>query len=75
MSPTETVGNDGAALSAQDLRELGRTMMAYVRPAESDGVSGYAIHSGDGVVIGFAPDRISAIGAILQHGMECVSLH
>ena len=65
---------DSVDLSPQDFRELGRMLVAYVRPAVSDGVSGYAIHGADGAVIGFAPDRLSAVGAILQHGMDPVSL-
>ena len=74
MSPTQNACHE-APISPQDLRELGRMMVAYIRPAVSEGVSGFAIHGADGAVIGFAPDRLNAIGAILQHGMECVSLH
>ncbi len=66
---------DNAIFSAQDLRNLGRMAVAYVRPAEADGVRGYAIHGADGAVIGFAEERATAVAAILQHGMEPVSLH
>ena len=74
MSPTQNACPE-APISSQDLQELGRMMVAYIRPAVSEGVPGFAIHGADGAVIGFAPDRLNAIGAILQHGMECVSLH
>ena len=74
MSPTQNACHE-PPISPQDLRELGRMMVAYIRPAVSEGVPGFAIHGADGAVIGFAPDRLNAIGAILQHGMECVSLH
>ena len=74
MSPTQNAGHE-APISPQDLRELGRMLVAYIRPAVSEGVPGFAIHGADGAVIGFAPDRLNAIGAIRQHGMECVSLH
>ena len=75
MSTTQKIQNDDAPLSPQDLRELGRMTVAYVRPAVSEGVPGYAIHGADGAVIGFAPDKTMAIGAILQHGLDVVSLH
>ena len=75
MSSTRNAENEEFMSGAADLRDLGRMMVAYIRPAEADGVQGFAIHGADGTVIGFAPDRSTAIGAILQNGMEFVSLN
>lgn len=75
MSPTENVTDQSGPISTQDLQELGKMMVAYIRPAVSEGISGFAIHGADGAVIGFAADRLNAIGAIREHGMEFVSVH
>ncbi len=75
MSAVQKSSNDHAVLSPQDLRELGRMTVAYVRPALSEGVPGFAIHGADGAVIGFAPEKAMAVGAIIQLGLELVSLH
>lgn len=61
--------------SAQELAGMGRALIAYLRPAESDGVQGYAIHGADGAVLGFAPTEAQAIVALREHGMEIVSVH
>lgn len=58
-----------------ELRELGRLMVAYIKPARADGVDGFAIFGADGSVIGFAPEHDLAVAAILQNGMEVASLH
>lgn len=58
-----------------DLATLGLEHLAYIRAAEMDGTQGFSIHAADGRIIGFAPDRSKAIGAIKQHEMEPVSLH
>lgn len=77
MSAIETKpGNPGGpVLTPQEFRDLGKMLLAYVRPGEAEGVSGWTIHGADGAVIGFATERDAALGAILQHGMEPVSLH
>lgn len=66
---------DAPELTLQELRELGKMLFAYVRPSISDGTPGWSIHAADGEVIGFATERAAALGAIIQHGMEPVSLH
>jgi hypothetical protein len=58
-----------------DLAEIGKLEIAYVKPARSDGIDGFAIFGADGKVIGFAPERDLAIAAIMQNGMELVSVH
>lgn len=61
--------------TAQDLEGMGRAFLAYLRPAEADGVRGYAIHGADGAVLGFAPSEAQAIIALREHGMELVAVH
>ena len=61
-------------LSDQDLAGLGMHQMAYLREAKMDGVQGFAICAADGNVIGFAPTRVKAMAAVLQHDMEVASL-
>lgn len=74
IDPKPARGNP-PELTLQEFRELGKMLFAYVRPAVSDGAPGWAIHAADGEAIGFATDRDAALGAIIQHGMEPVSLH
>jgi len=61
--------------SAQELAGMGRALIAYLRPAEAEGVRGYAIHGADGTILGFAPTEAQAIVALREHGMELVSVH
>jgi hypothetical protein len=70
------IGNEQSRdTTAQDLASMGRTFVAYLRPAEADGVPGYAIHGADGAVLGFAPTEAQAVVALREHGMEVVSIH
>jgi hypothetical protein len=62
-------------ITESDLAGLGMNRMAYLRPAQVDGIRGYAICAADGTVIGFAPSRDKAIGAIIQNDLEPVALH
>jgi hypothetical protein len=70
MTPDQT-----AIAEPIDLKTLGLEDLAYIRPAEMDGVAGFSIHAADGRVIGFAADAPKALGAIKQHEMEAVALH
>jgi len=57
------------------LKMLGYRVLAYVKPAEIEGVAGYAIHGADGAAIGFAPSEAHAVMAIRENGMQPVRLH
>ncbi len=61
-------------LTEQDLAGLGMHQMAYLREAKMDGIQGFAICAADGSVIGFAPNRVKAMAAVMQHDMELVSV-
>ncbi len=71
MTTTERIG----PISAQDLALLGLAELAYLRPAEVDGQSGFAIYSANGRMVGFAPDRNVALRLIRDNDLEPVSLH
>ena len=58
-----------------DLQNWGLEQVAYLRQAVVDGMSGYAICSAEGVVIGFSVDRDKALGAIVQNDLEPMALH
>lgn len=59
-----------------DLESLGNLVLAYVRPSSAgEGFDRWSIHAADGSVIGFAPDRVLALGSILHRGLVPVSLH
>lgn len=58
-----------------DLQNWGLEQVAYLRHAVVDGMSGYAICSATGVMIGFSVNRDKALGAIVQNELEPVSLH
>jgi hypothetical protein len=53
-----------------DLQNWGMEQVAYLRRAVVDGMSGYAICSAAGVVIGFSASRNKALGAIVQNELE-----
>lgn len=71
MTSTERV----KAMSDRDLAGLGLAEVAYLRPTVIDGQSGFAIHSANGRVVGFAPDRAVALRLIRDNDLEAVSLH
>jgi len=58
-----------------DLQNWGLEQVAYLREAVVDGMSGYAICSATGVVIGFSVNRDKALGAIVQNDLEPIALH
>lgn len=63
------------ALSPEELALVGLAQLAYLKPADMDGHSGFAIYAADGRMIGFAPSRLLAIEAIRENDLEPVSLH
>ena len=62
-------------LPAAEMAALGLPDLAYVKPVEIDGETGYAIYAADGNQMAILDDRDTAIAAILQHDMEPVSVH
>ena len=44
-------------LSVQDFLSLGMQEIAYIRPAQIDGKSGYLLHAADGTPLHFQMDR------------------
>jgi hypothetical protein len=62
-------------LSAEAMATLGLPHMAYVKPVEIDGETGYAVYAADGNQMAVLADRETAFAAILQHDMEPMSVH
>ena len=62
-------------LSASDLLVFGLNDIAYLKPAEVNGPSVYAIHAADGSQLAFVANREVGFAAMQQHELEPVSLH
>jgi hypothetical protein len=62
-------------LSANDLLVFGLNDLAYLRPAEVNGQSVFAIHAADGSQLAFVANREVGFAAMQQHELEPVSLH
>jgi len=62
-------------LSANDLLVFGLNDVAYLKPAEVNGQSVYAIHAADGSQLAFVANREVGFAAMQQHELEPVSLH
>ena len=62
-------------LSARDLLVFGLNDIAYLKPAEVNGQSVYAIHAADGSQLAFVANREVGFAAMQQHELEPVSLH
>ena len=62
-------------LSPSALAMLGLPDVAYVKPVEINGVTGYAVYAADGNQLTVLEDRDSAFATILENDMEPVSVH
>ncbi|MDB5392609.1 MAG: hypothetical protein JWM91_115 [Rhodospirillales bacterium] len=62
-------------LSASDLLVFGLNDIAYLKPAEVNGQSVFAIHAADGSQLAFVANREVGFAAMHQHELEPVSLH
>lgn len=63
------------AASEIDLESLGLAEMAYLKAAVVDEKPGFAIFAANGVAIGFAPERIKAVAAIMENDMALAPVH
>jgi hypothetical protein len=62
-------------LSNREFAALGLTEVAYLRQTTMDGQPGFAIHAANGRMIGFAPNRNTAIEFIRDNNLEPATLH
>jgi hypothetical protein len=62
-------------LSASDLLTFGLNDIAYLKPAQVNGQSVFAIHAADGSQLAFVANREVGFAAMQQHELEAVSLH
>ena len=62
-------------MSPNDLAMFGMQNIAYVKPVDVDGNSGYAIHAADGTQMALIGDRDIAFAVVRQNELEPVSVH
>ena len=62
-------------MSAEVLARIGEDQLAYVRPIDPNGRSGYAIFSADGELLAIAGSRESAFGLVRRQDLEPVDAH
>ncbi len=62
-------------LTQVQLRQLGVSQLAYVKPVMLNGAAAFAIHAADGSPMAVADDRDLAVAAILQHEMVPALVH
>jgi hypothetical protein len=62
-------------LPPRDFAALGLEDFAYVKPVTVKGASAYAIHAADGTEMAIVANRAVAMGTVIQHDMEPVSVH
>jgi hypothetical protein len=62
-------------LSPKDFAVFGVDHVAYVKPVETEGTAGFAVHAADGTQLAVLPDRDIAFATIRQHDLEPVSVH
>ena len=66
---------EAVAMSMQDFAVLGLGQVAYVRPGEQDGHSGFGVYAANGERMAFAADRDVAFALIRQNGLEPLHVH
>ena len=49
--------------------------VAYIKPVEQDGMTGFAIHSADGQLLTIVAERETAFATVRQNGLEPLSVH
>lgn len=57
------------------MRALGVSRVAYIKPVIVEGEDAFAIHAADGTPMALTEDQETAIEAILQHEMVPALLH
>jgi hypothetical protein len=62
-------------ISAEQLAELGIARLAYVKPVEVNGTSGFAIHAANGAPMALVAERDVAVALIMQHEMVAALVH
>lgn len=62
-------------ISPEDFALLGVQRIAYIKPAEVDGLSVFEIHAADGTQMAVVADREVAFAAVRQHDLEPLSVH
>jgi hypothetical protein len=72
-----TISQDTAhSLTSQDFQALGINDMAYVKPVvDADGEHYVVVHAADGTQMGSMRDNDTAFAALVQQGLQPLSVH
>ncbi|HZF35764.1 MAG TPA: DUF1150 family protein [Candidatus Angelobacter sp.] len=62
-------------ISLADLAALGLQGVGYIKLVAIDKAPAYAVFAADGTQIGALPTRDAALAAMIENGLEPVSLH
>ena len=62
-------------ISTYDFAAFGVEDIAFVKPVQANGTTGYSIHAADGAELGIVSDRNLAFAAVRQHDLEPLSVH
>ncbi|AOX16337.1 DUF1150 family protein [Kozakia baliensis] len=73
--PQERIPADLRRMTNKELRNLGMSKLAYVRPVIYEGEAAFAIHAADGTPMALTEDRDSAVEAIIDHEMIPAWVH
>ncbi|MFT8645878.1 DUF1150 family protein [Gluconacetobacter sp.] len=69
------IAADVRHLTDIQMRALGVSRVAYIKPVIIEGEDAFAIHAADGTPMALTEDQETAVEAILQHEMVPALLH
>jgi hypothetical protein len=62
-------------ISPEEFALLGIQGLAYIKRVVVNEAVAYAIHSADGTQVALVPSRDVAVGTVMQHELEPLSVH
>jgi hypothetical protein len=71
MTPIERLRH----ISREEFALLGMQGLAYIKRVVINEAVAYAIHSADGTQVALVPSRDVAVGTVMQHELEPLSVH
>jgi len=71
MTPIERLRH----ISPEEFALLGMQGLAYIKRVVINEAVAYAIHSADGTQVALVPSRDVAVGTVMQHELEPLSVH
>jgi hypothetical protein len=71
MNPIERLRH----ISPEEFALLGMQGLAYIKRVTVNDVVAYGIYSADGTQVALVPSREVAVGTVMQHELEPLSVH